>query len=172
MQCRDARSLIDASDEPPDDRLARHLAACSACTSYRSSLAALEAALRSRRLVDPAPGFRDRVMAAVDAEPDRAPAWSRPLLSLATVLIGTLAMLSGLTVLWRGWTEAVDAAAAAPAVQLAQLSIGVLGVLIQRLDGGLLGALLSGVVAVTLAVAWFGVLVLPRSGVQPVRARR
>jgi hypothetical protein len=78
IPCEEARALLD---ERLDGTLAGadaaalrvHLDGCAACREDAAALAAVDGALRADGIPDPGPAFSDRVVAALDRGPSRAP---------------------------------------------------------------------------------------------------
>jgi hypothetical protein len=115
-------------------------------------------------LVDPPMDFALRVMGRLEGELRRAPRWQRHLQQIALILAGTLTLTWSAVTLSRHW-QLTDVGptlwALMDATARGTLAMG--GAWLSASTASAWGWLVYGALAIMLAAAWFGVLVLPRS---------
>ncbi len=167
MSCAVAHSLMDEAldgDKPPE--LAAHLASCPSCAVEWSRLLSLEILLQRPGQPRPPAGFHSRTMARLDrglASPWLARADVRVMLSVVTVLTGVLLVLVGVAMVLQtvgrpdevaGWLDVARA--------LGGWGFGVFGRLAAPAGATMVTWTVYGILALTLALMWFGALVVPR----------
>ncbi len=120
--------------------------------------------LRTDPLVEPPMDFSMRVMGRLEAEERRAPMWRAHLLRIAAMLVGTGAVAWSSVGLSRHWQLADLGPTLWTLTRATAFGLLAMGdAMLQAASGSSVGWLLSGALALTIAAAWFGVLVLPRS---------
>ena len=116
MNCHEMKErlhdLLDGTLEEGEQRaLERHLAGCAACARSHDELRALDAWARDLAPIAPAPGFADRVLARIEAEP--APAVLEEQISIALPLAISAAVVAvALPLLHAAWMGCAAALAA------------------------------------------------------------
>jgi len=141
-----------------------HLAACPACGGEWEIQAMVDRWFGARPLDEAPEGFVDAVLARLEHEILRIPAWQRSLMQIGVIASGVIAAASTAAVVVHGaqslvyaplmiaWLEAViDGLRAASSVVLGGTARDVAWLW------------LSLILAAALAVAWFGILVVPRA---------
>lgn len=172
MHCNDARQLMLAVlDEESSDAgaLASHMESCPACANEWHRLSEAESLLRSQGLEPPPPGLAGRVTAALPEEARRPPVWQRRAMELAWVVTGVLVMASAVVSLLPTW----HAVLADPRISgLREFAMGVLSAaLLVLVDTGVLLWPLYGLLAVAMAIFWFGAIIVPLHTRRLVRSR-
>jgi anti-sigma factor RsiW len=164
MQCDCARVLMsDALDGVDAPGLDGHLAACPACAAEWSRLRSVDARLRAQPLIAPPAHFGARLLHQVVLETCERPAWQRSLMHVGVVVSGTLMVLVGVTLLLHGWRVTMPGTPAMAQVAAALRGVGTVGAVVWELVvRDAVRWPLSVALAIGLAAAWFGALVVPR----------
>lgn len=164
MECERARYLMmDALDGAEHSELQRHAAWCPVCARDWRALLAVDEVLRRQGPIEPPDHLASRVMRSLEALPERRPRWHIGLL-FTVVLALILVLVSALaaTVAFGGLRAAaliVGGADLVTAARHSALDVGtVVGALVRPWAAGA-GCLL---LAMVVALAWFGALVVPR----------
>jgi hypothetical protein len=171
MECDRARILMaEVLEGGQAPGLAEHTATCPSCGPAWSRLQAVDALLRAEPLRHPPPNFPSRVMHRLEAHERRRPAWQGTAMELGALVCGTLTVVVGMGLLVHGWDVTMAGSWLAEEAELvgrgALLLAGALWAAAMR-DAAV--ASLDVLLAVAVAMGWFGALVVPRWAVRRVR---
>jgi len=161
--------VLDGADDPALDA---HLAVCGACAAEWQQLVVLEALFEAQTLEQPPAGLDERVLHYIEAELARVPAWQRSLLQIGLIVVGVLAFATAVAAFVNG----LDVLVVGPilVVWLGALARGAQVALAGAWSGWAEGALAWPVyltLALAIALAWFGALVIPRAAGSARRIR-
>jgi anti-sigma factor RsiW len=164
MQCDRARELMTAAlDGAGPAELEDHLASCPACLEEWREVRAVDCLLRGQGLIDPPQHFTESVLARLEAEMALRPGWQVASMTVATIVLGTVMVLTAAAALVSGGAGVLSALGTAVDVPSLARAVAVAARLAARgTSAGIATGVTYTVVAVFIAVMWFGALVVPR----------
>lgn len=173
MHCDNARQLMaEALDGADEAAFEPHLAHCPACAAEWQHLLVLETLFQTQALDTPPPDFAHRVSEYIATEIERVPAWQRSLMQIGVIVAGVFAIASGLAAFVHGFNVWVYGPALM--IWLGVVARSCQSALVALVGGWSDGALAWPIyvsLALAIALAWFGVLVLPRAATSARRIR-
>ncbi len=177
MQCDNARRLMaealdDCASAADDVALDAHLAQCRDCAAEWQQLLLLEVLFDAQDLDEPPADFAARVTRRLEAELGQMPAWQHSLMQIGLIVTGLLAALTGVAAVVTGF----DVLVYGPIVLV---WLGVLARGAQTALAGMWGGWTDGMMAwplyltlaLAIALAWFGALVIPRAATSARRVK-
>lgn len=171
MECDRARVLMaEALEGEPAPALANHVATCPSCGPAWARLQAVDVLLRSEVMPHPPPNFTTRVMSRLATYERRRPAWQLTLLQLGALVSGALTVALGVGLVVHGWGLTMTGTWLAGEVELVGRSAFLLaGALWSAAMRDAAIASLNVLLAIAVAIGWFGALVVPRWAAHRVR---
>ncbi|MFN2115383.1 MAG: hypothetical protein ACK2T6_06685 [Anaerolineae bacterium] len=164
MQCDIARILMDERlDGAVAPGLDEHLASCRGCASEWSKLEAAERLLATQDMAEPPAHLASRVTHRIELESRLIPDWQRTLMQVALIAVGAVLLALATAAFVHGWAQVLRAPVAEGQVDSVIHGAGKLsGLLAEAVGPDAVIWPLYAVLAVALAIVWFGALVVPR----------
>lgn len=167
MSCIDAFDLMDEAldgSRPPE--LAVHLATCHSCADQWAQLVALEDMLRRPEQPRLPRGFHRRTMERLDmslSSPWLAQSDVRAVLSAATLLTGVLLVSVGIAAVLQAIRQPEDVAGWLDVARaLGGWGLDAAGFMVTPASANAITWSVYGILALALALLWFGALLMPR----------
>jgi len=167
MQCDRARILmVESLDGANAPALERHAAECAGCRAELERLRQVDGILRSQGLVEPPPGFASRTMSLIDTRLAAADMWRRGLLTAGSLVLGAVLVTAAVATAICGLLATIAiAGGGADPLATVRVSAIALGVLANSVARGVAAGAGSALLAMVVALAWFGALVVPRHAI-------